>query len=149
MKSALKKVQAPEEMYGQITMLQEKIDVYLMGNMLYYILTSKRIFEGITREEAMLKLKTGKRSEIGFEPTDPADNAIVDAMHWAWTQDPQERPKAREVSDFLRRTLRTLESREEDYDLRVTIPPLPADYDFSDEEFYEHLGMDLDGNIIL
>jgi serine/threonine protein kinase len=148
MNSALKKVRAPEEMYGRVMTPQEKIDVYLLGNsMLYYILTSKWVFEGITLKEAVLKLKRGKRSDIGFEPTDPADIAIVHAMHWAWTEYPQKRPKARKVSDFLKRTLRKIEGRYEDYVVRVAIPPLPKDYDFSDKVFYENLGMDLDGNI--
>lgn len=29
--------------------------------------------------------------------------------------------------------------------VRVPVPPLPKDYDFSDLEFYKNLGKDLDG----
>jgi serine/threonine protein kinase len=146
MNAAMKKVRAPEEMYGRVSASREKVDVYLVGNMMYLILTHKWLFEGMTTKVAMAKLKAGKRPELGFEPTDPADIALVKAINWAWTQDPDKRPKMREVSNFLKGELRKLEGIEKDYVVRVSIPPLPNDYDFSDLQFYQNLGTDLHGH---
>lgn len=146
MNSAMMKARAPEEMNGPARASREKVDVYLVGNMMYYILTRKWMFEGITTEEAIAKLRAGERSELGFQPTDPADVAIVKAINWAWNQDPDKRPKAREISQFLKTALQKIEGKSQDYIVRVPILPLPKDYDFSDLEFYKNLGTDLDGN---
>lgn len=148
MNAALKKVRAPEEMDGPVRTSREKVDVYLVGNMMYYILTHKWMFEGITTQDAMAKLRAGERSEFDFEPTNPADVAMVEAINWAWTQDSDKRPRAREVSQFLKNALRKIEGKSNDYIVRVSIPPLPEDYNFSDFEFYKNLGTDLDGKLL-
>jgi len=145
MNAALKKIRAPEEMNGRVTTSREKVDVFLVGNMMYLLLTHKWMFEGIPTLTAMAMLRSGERSEFGFEPTDPADVAMVEAINWSWTQDPKKRPKAREISKFLKSALQRIEGKGEDYVVRVQIPPLPRNYDFSDKQFYENLGTDLRG----
>lgn len=145
MNSAIDKVRAPEELDGGMITPLDKVDVFLMGNVMYYIMTQKWIFEGVTTEETRKRLIDGNRSDFGYIPTHPAEKAVEKAIRWSWTHTPKERPTAREVSSFLKGALKEVDGQEYDI-VRVSVPPLPSDYDFSDAEFYENLGQDLDGN---
>lgn len=114
-----------------------------LGDVLYYILTKQWVFEGISRNEAKLRMLAGIRSEIQLDESDsPLDQTIVAAIEMAWTLDADERPSAGAIASFLHDKL------EQDYGQpdagegtvwRVSIPPLPADYTSTFDDFYENL----------
>lgn len=148
MNAVLGKIRAPEEQAGRVMMDLEKVDVFLMTDVMFYVLTQKWMFEDITTPEAEKRLGAGGRPEFGFEPTDPADIAMAKAVTWGWTHKPTERPTAREMSDFLKDALKQIEGRKDDYVVRAPVPPLPKDYDFSDLEFYQNLGRTLNHEVV-
>ena len=60
----------------------------------------------------------GTRPKLPEMWTDPATNptvkhpaavGLIRAMEWCWTHDPELRPSAREVSDYLQKELQKLE----------------------------------------
>jgi len=105
-----------------------------MGDVMYYALTKKWIMEGRTNKEAVKLLAQGKRAEIPSfikKSKHPAHKAMMHALSMAWTQDPNERPPAREVAAYLEKELIAMNDGESDAPWRVKARPLPPDYDFS------------------
>lgn len=115
---------------------RDKADVWIMGNILYYVLTKKWLFEGIPTREARQSLINGKLSRIPFQflnSTNSADRAMVMAIQMAWVYDPHNRPTAREIANFLKKHLDNSTS------WRVDIPPLPRTHRYTDSDFYRNL----------
>jgi hypothetical protein len=142
------KLRAPEEQSvnseeeTQVA-LRDKIDVHMMGNVMYYVLTKKWLFEGLTTEEATTRMAKGRRSKFPKDilaSKDPADQAVVKAIAMCWTHEPENRPAAREVSDLLRVALETILGTTHLGVVKVSIPPLPKKYSYSDSDFYVNLG---------
>ena len=52
----------------------------------------------------------------------------------AWSQKPEDRPSARELSKFLKARVQDLASDADDL-LRVSIPPLPPDHRYTDSDY--------------
>mmetsp|Transcript_17266 Transcript_17266/g.26721 ORF Transcript_17266/g.26721 Transcript_17266/m.26721 type:complete len:119 (-) Transcript_17266:135-491(-) len=118
-----------------------------MGNVMYYVLTKKWLFEigGESVGAAMKKLIGGERSpfpENLQNSKNPADKALIEGIELAWIHDASKRPRAREIADIMIRRLEKIEGRK--YvgpdSIRVSIPPLPQDYRYSDSDFEANLG---------
>ena len=96
------KLRAPEEYaYEPQT---EKVDVYSMGNIFYELLMKQWPFEKLSDEEAQANIKDGKRGHVSrgiVESKDPAIRALYEAMQRSWTHLAKDRPKAREIADYL------------------------------------------------
>jgi len=118
----------------------DKIDVWMMGNVIYIILTDLYTFEfpkPLSTKEATAELVAGRRSAYPghiANSTDPAYVAIKKALDMCWTQDWRERPSAREVSNYLMRKLREI-TGEKDPDLKVTLPQRDPDQKPTDSEY--------------
>lgn len=124
----------------------DKVDVHMMGNVMYYVLTKKWLFEHVTTEEATKLMVQGSRSEFPediLNSEDLAIQAVVKAIKMCWTHDVEKRPAAREVSALLREALETILGTSDLGVVKVSIPPLPRDYRFTDSDFYVNLGGEL------
>jgi len=118
-----------------------KVDVWVLGDILYYILTKQWVFEGIPSEEAKLRMLAGIHSDISVaNSSNNADQVLMKAIEMAWTDDAEERPSAREIADMLRIELEALAGEPEVAGVwRVSIPPLPDDYISNYNDFYDNL----------
>lgn len=144
----LDKTRSPESLAyrsNEKEIYREKSDVWMMGNVLFYVLTKKWCFEGLTDDEAEQLLLNGTHSEI---PSDflnskhPADEAMVNAIEMAWTYNPDHRPPAKKIANMLERQLKTSATDVEgDGVWRVSLPPLPPDFRFTDTDMYENYGV--------
>lgn len=144
------KLRAPEELFiedgEKRVVLMDKVDVHMMGNVMYYVLTKKWLFEHVTTEEATKLMVQGSRSEFPediLNSEDLAIQAVVKAINMCWTHDMEKRPAAREVSALLREALETILGTSDLGVVKVSIPPLPRDYRFTDSDFYVNLGGEL------
>mmetsp|Transcript_9812 Transcript_9812/g.16305 ORF Transcript_9812/g.16305 Transcript_9812/m.16305 type:complete len:486 (-) Transcript_9812:232-1689(-) len=97
---------APEELVDTDN-IDEKIDVYSLGNLIFYILTSKfpRGFENSKRRK-----KIRNRVASGIPPRlatqfvqskDPATKALVEALSACFEANPKKRASSREVANAL------------------------------------------------
>ena len=116
----------------------------LFPQVLYYILTKRWIFERRTQKKAVEFVLQGKRSEIPdaiLNSTNPADLAMMKGIEMAWTQDPGKRPSARQIADFFYKELLGLNGNKPN-DYRISVPPLPPNYDFSTKDWYSNYKRD-------
>ncbi len=102
------------------------VDVYMVGNLIYTVLTGQYLFEDplLSTADAAKKLFAGERSPIPKEiesSTDPSYAAVMKALDMCWTQKWQDRPSAQTISTFLIDQLKEI-TGEEDPDTRVTLP---------------------------
>ena len=121
-----------------------QVDTFMMGNIMFYVLTKLWMWEGITTKEAQKRTEQGERPEIPqsiLTSDDPAIKAMVKAVKDCWIPDPKQRPRSRQISDFLREELRKIEGVEELGIVRVSIPPLPKNHRYTDSDFYDNLLM--------
>lgn len=129
-------------MYDPKTSVQvDKVDVYMLGNVLYYVHTNHWLYEGLSNEKAMSKIYQGEHSPYpGKIQTSgsPVVIALSKAIEMCWTRDWQSRPTARQVSDYLMSALRDHEVDVENV-VRVTMPPLGKNHRFTDSDFYTNL----------
>lgn len=134
--SSLRKVHAPEETHDR-RVDNAKADDYVAGNVMYYILTNKWIFEGVGNKKSVELLRQGKRSPFPDNiknSKDPAVQALMKGIKMLWTHNVEERPSARMVSDYLIEELEKITgSKEADGVVRVSVPPLPDDWDFEED----------------
>mmetsp|Transcript_18239 Transcript_18239/g.37417 ORF Transcript_18239/g.37417 Transcript_18239/m.37417 type:complete len:635 (+) Transcript_18239:304-2208(+) len=101
--------------------LNEKVDIYALGNILYKIAVGNSPWKNdyktvkITPE---LKAKIARAKLRGGKPkvpadvrntTDPSTLAILNAMDWCYRNDPELRPSAREIAYNLKAELEALE----------------------------------------
>ena len=120
----------------------DKIDVWMMGNIIYYILTDLYTFEkpeNLDNREVGKLLVEGKRSpypEYIEKSTDPSHIAMKKALDMCWVQNWRERPSAREISDYMLGELRKI-TGEENPDLRVALPERDPNQSPDDGEFNE------------
>ncbi len=105
----------------------DKIDVWIMGNLLYTILTDLQVWNKELRGEKEVELKKAKSIVAGKRPripehfresNEPAHVAMLHALNMTWTYDWNERPSAREVANYLIGELRNI-TGEEDPDIRI------------------------------
>ena len=108
--------------------LPDKTDVWMLGNVLYTVLTDLYLFErprNLNCTETGRELVAGRRSPYPAWVLDSADPAIVAvrrAVDACWTHDSRERPGAAAVAGRLRRDLARV-TGEDDPEVRVTLPP--------------------------
>jgi serine/threonine protein kinase len=137
---------APEELYDTPRDLT-KSDVYMMGTVMYYVFTKHWLYEGFSSEESLNMLRNGYTSEFphGIDMTSPINRAMESAIIDCWEQNPDIRPSAQSIRDYLLGKLSSVEGRKigpDDPILRVAIPSLPEEYHFtdSDHEAYHEAG---------
>ena len=99
---------APEEVtIGNNNILDESVDVYALGNLLFHILTTHSPRGKMKRErmeEVRQLVAKGVRPSMGKEyatSKDPSVVAIRKAIHKCQEFDPKKRPAAREISNML------------------------------------------------
>jgi hypothetical protein len=145
MKRYLDKTRSPESLEYRTNdklIHRDKSDVWMMGNVLYYVLVKKWCFEGISTKKARQLLMNGKHSVIPtkfLNSTDPADQAMVKAILMAWVYNPKERTSARQIANLLKEQLVNLTGiRNDDEDdrlFRVSLPPLPDSFSDSSTDW--------------
>ena len=88
----------------------DKIDVWIMGNLLYTILTDLQVWDKELREDEDVKLEQAERIVAGKRPpiperiessNDPAHAAMMNALDMTWKYNWKERPSARAISNYL------------------------------------------------
>jgi hypothetical protein len=117
-------------------------DVYMMGNVMYYILTNQWIFEGYSNGDAKNKIINGDRSSIPSHIKESKDRAIQGLLHaieMCWVHDYKERPTAREVADYIGGLLMQIEGLDHLDVVRVNMPPLPKNHRYTDSDFYGNI----------
>lgn len=135
------KLRAPEEIPHSNnpfpTFHVDAADVFMLGNVLYYIHTYHWLFEGLTSNEAKQNTVLGITSTIPealLNSTDRAVHSLTPAIRMCWRHDPAKRPSAREISMYLKDRL-LLEGVNTDAPVKVVMPPLPADHRYTDSDF--------------
>lgn len=82
----------------------EKVDVYSLGNVLYFMLTRFYPWNDFSSKEVYEKVKKGKRPKISdeiLESTHPFDKYMIKAIEMCYTHDQFKRPGAAEVAAKL------------------------------------------------
>lgn len=106
---------------------------------MYYILTMKWLFENQGVSKGIQELMQGRRSpfpERILTSSDRAIRAIRKAIEMCWKHDPEQRPSADMVRNYLGKELKAVLGVEELGVVRVTsIHPLPEGYKYSDSDF--------------
>ncbi len=70
---------------------------------------------------------------------DPAIQAIIVVIRACWKQNPLKRPSSRQIADALSEELQRIEQTDKLGIVRVSLPPLPKKFRFTDSDFQEHL----------
>jgi len=121
----------------------DKVDVWMMGNLMYYTLTDLYTFEepeNLSWKDSGRELIAGRRSpypEHIENSKDPSHIAVKKALDMTWTQDWKKRPTARSVSDFLLAQLKEI-TGEEKPDLRVVLPERDPNQRSTESDYDEH-----------
>ena len=105
----------------------DKIDVWMMGNLLYTILTDLQVWNKRIKRYDDVKLAAAKRLVAGERPwiprhiqnsNDPAHVAMKNALDMTWKYDSKERPSARSIANYLIGELQEI-TGEETPDFRI------------------------------
>jgi serine/threonine protein kinase len=92
----------------------EKIDVFSLGYVLYFLLTYNLPFVDMKTEEANDHVAQGGRLIVTDEEilgsTHLFDMTVLKAMDMCFVYDPKKRPSAREVANFLNRAVQRIEA---------------------------------------
>ncbi|KAL7552222.1 hypothetical protein ACHAWF_017658 [Thalassiosira exigua] len=104
----------------------QMVDVWMMGNLIYTLLTNNYTFEKphLNVKEAAKKLMAGGRSPIPARirnSKDPSHMAIMNAIDMCWKHDWRERPPARVISNYLFDRIKAI-TGEDKPDVRVVLP---------------------------
>jgi len=101
----------------------DKIDVWMLGNILYTLMTDKSLFSGLTHADTITKkLVAGERSYMPKHVTDSNDPSYIilrKTLDMCWTSKWEYRASSRMVADYLLDGLRSI-TGEDHPDLRVT-----------------------------
>ena len=117
----------------------DKVDVFMMGNLLYLILTGLYIFEKpyLNVTEAGKELVEGRRSHFPDHILSSNDASIITtrkAIEMSWVPNWKERSSARSISDYLMKQLVKV-TGEEDPDLRVVLPKRDPNQAYTSSDF--------------
>jgi hypothetical protein len=100
---------SPEEYNYEIE--TEKVDVYSLGNILYFLLTKEFPWNGFASKEVYARVKSGRRPEIPLgnrKSHHPFDRYMIEALKMCYTQNQIQRPSAFEVAKKLQEGLAEL-----------------------------------------
>jgi len=87
--------------------LNEKIDVYSLGNVIWQILYKRNVFAEIKTKKVFEMVKHGKTPPILHQDSwQDEELAILNAIKMCWNYDPQMRASSRDVELFLRNKLK-------------------------------------------
>jgi len=119
--------------------IPDAVDVFMMGNLLYLILTGLYIFENpyLNVTEAGKELVEGRRSHFPDEILSSNDTSIMTmrkAIEMSWIHNWKERSSARSISDYLMTQLKEV-TGEEDPDLRVVLPERDPNQAYTSSDF--------------
>lgn len=92
----------------------EKVDVYSLGNILYFMLTRLEPWADVPNKEVYAKVIQGERPEIPEEcksSDHPYDRYMIQAIKMAWTHDMHERPGALQIADKLKEGIHEIEAK--------------------------------------
>lgn len=107
------KGRSPEEYkYEEET---EKVDVYSLGNVFYTILTDEIPFDDVGSRQTVKDIKNGIRANIPpalLTSEDLVDIALRTVVDQAWQQEPQDRPRARALTDYLAKELEKIDNKD-------------------------------------
>ena len=121
----------------------DTIDVWMMGNQIYTVMTDLYPYEkplNLNRTQTLKKVINGERTELPEHirnSHDPSYRAMIQALDMCWTYRWDKRPSARYITDYLMEALRKI-TGEEQPDLRVVLPERDPDQKNteSDSELY-------------
>jgi len=94
---------APEEYAYQNE--TEKVDVYSLGNVLYFLLVRKEVWDGYNFKRVYEKVKKGHRPKIPDEIYNNKgvfERYMIRAIEIAWIHNPEMRPGALQVADIIK-----------------------------------------------
>ena len=146
-KLADEKLRAPEEYIlekSDVPIHMDKVDVYMMGHLMYYTLTKLWLFEGMTNNQARDYTRQGKRSPFTTDVLESQDPAIIATRHvienMCWIQDPDKRPSARAISRYVQQKLEELDPKfdansVETFRLESVPSTLPRHWRFTDSDY--------------
>lgn len=133
-----------DEMKGDLKPMEpDRVDVWMMGNPMYYILTDLYTWEEpktLTWQQSAEKLLSGKRSPYPnhiVRSKDPAHIAMMEGIDMCWTHKWQERPSARQVADHLMNALRNITGKEEP-DVRIVLPERDPNQRSTESDYNDH-----------
>lgn len=105
----------------------DKIDVWMMGNLLFAILTDLQVWDKESRSDEDVKIEQAERLVAGNRPqipihirdsNEPAHLAMKNALDMTWNYNWKERPSARSIADYMTIELMKI-TGEEAPDLRI------------------------------
>ncbi len=103
---------APEEYAYELE--TEKVDVYSLGNVLYFLLTKLDPWEDYDDSNSLYKkVMRGERPTIPkelLESDSIFDRFMIQAINLAWTHNPYERPGALEIAQHLKKGIQEYEA---------------------------------------
>ena len=91
----------------------EKVDVYSLGNVLFFMLLREEPWKGHTSKMIYKQVQSGQRPKIPEEvesSTEVFDRYMIQAMKKAWINDPYDRPSAFEIAQILHQGLQEYEA---------------------------------------
>lgn len=100
------KSRSPEEYLAQS--LNEKVDIYAIGNLIYFLLTKRRPFADQRSSVAHAEVAKGTRPMIPEKFQNSADRNIailLDIMKKSHAQDPSKRPFIEDIENVLIREI--------------------------------------------
>jgi hypothetical protein len=103
---------SPEEFYDNP--LNEKVDVYSLGNNFYSVFTGLWVFyDSKDDEETQQRVKEGEKPYIDprYKSQDPLQAKLADIIESCFTYNPLNRPSIFEVITMLRKLLKDVETR--------------------------------------
>jgi len=83
----------------------EKVDVYSLGNVLYFLLVQEEVWEDFSHNEVYDLVKAGQRPKTPdkiYKSDGVFERHMIRAMESAWIHVPEERPSAMEVANIIK-----------------------------------------------
>lgn len=104
---------APEEYAYELE--TEKVDVYSLGNVLFFLLTGENPWKGYASRQIYKSVKNGERPQIPIDVQDSNeifDRYMIEAIQMAWTHDKSLRPGAFEVAQKLKEGIQEYDAQQ-------------------------------------